>query len=129
MRIHGVLAIRLAIAYCLCTRVFGSTGPDERALTDPHSVVSGSNSAARPAPLEDLYYTRTVFGPAWSPDGTQIIFTSDISGRLNLWKVHASGGWPIQLTQSDDIQSNAAWSLDGKWIVYQQDHAGNELYD
>jgi dipeptidyl aminopeptidase/acylaminoacyl peptidase len=129
MRIHGVLAIRLAIAYCLCTRVFGSTGPDERALTDPHSVVSGSNSAARPAPLEDLYYTRTVFGPAWSPDGTQIIFTSDISGRLNLWKVRASGGWPIQLTQSDDIQSNAAWSPDGKWIVYQQDHAGNELYD
>jgi dipeptidyl aminopeptidase/acylaminoacyl peptidase len=70
-----------------------------------------------------------VFGAAWSPDGQQIIFTSDISGRFNLWKVRASGGWPIQLTQSDDLQSNAVWSPDGKWIIYQQDHAGNELYD
>jgi dipeptidyl aminopeptidase/acylaminoacyl peptidase len=43
--------------------------------------------------------------------------------------VLASGGWPIQLTQSDDLQSNAVWSPDGKWIIYQQDHAGNELYD
>jgi len=31
--------------------------------------------------------------------------------------------------QSDDVQSSAAWSPDEKWIVYQQDHAGNELYD
>ena len=33
------------------------------------------------------------------------------------------------MTQSDDRQYGAAWSPDGKWIVYQQDHAGNELWD
>jgi dipeptidyl aminopeptidase/acylaminoacyl peptidase len=92
-------------------------------------VMSASDPAARPAPVDDLYYTRNVFGPAWSPDGQQIVFTTDISGRFNLWKVRASGGWPIQLTQSDDLQSNEVWSPDGKWIIYQQDHAGNELYD
>ena len=70
------------------------------------------------------YYTRSVFGPAWSPDGQQIVFTSDMSGRANLWKVRASGGWPIQLTQSDDRQFNPVWSPDGKWIAYQQDRAG-----
>ena len=41
----------------------------------------------------------------------------------------ASGGWPLQLTQSDERQFGATWSPDGKWIVYQQDTAGNELWD
>ncbi|MBV9157519.1 MAG: S9 family peptidase [Acidobacteriaceae bacterium] len=123
--------MRIVKALLLSTAMmcWASSGPDDRALTDPHSVVSESNPAARAAPIDDLYYTRSVFGAAWSPDGQQVVFTSDISGRLNLWKVSASGGWPIQLTQSDDVQSNAVWSPDGKWIVYQQDHAGNELYD
>ena len=106
-----------------------STGPDDRPLTDPKPVVSSSNSSARPAPIDDLYYTKSIFGAAWSPDGQQIVFTSDIAGRFNLWRVSASGGWPIQLTESDDRQYNAAWSPDGKWIVYQQDRAGDELWD
>lgn len=129
MRIDSALRPGIAICCCLGAALMGSTGPDDRPLTDPHSVASVSDRAGRPAPVDNLYYTRNVFGPAWSPDGQQIVFTTDISGRFNLWKVRASGGWPIQLTQSDDLQSNAVWSPDGKWIVYQQDHAGNELYD
>src|SRR6266436_3799452 len=129
MRIRQLLAPLVVICCSLSTRLTASTGPDDRPLTDPRSVVSSSNSAARPAPIDDLYYTKSVFGAAWSPDGKQIVFTSDIAGRSNLWKVNASGGWPIQLTQSDERQYNAAWSPDGKWIVYQQDHAGDELWD
>ncbi|MBV8810974.1 MAG: S9 family peptidase [Acidobacteriaceae bacterium] len=129
MRIDRVLRVWIAVSGCLCATSAAATGPDDRAITDPHSVISAAQPGARPAPIDDLFYTRSVFGAAWSPDGEQIVFTSDISGRLNLWKVRASGGWPIQLTQSDDVQSGAAWSPDGKWIVYQQDHAGNELYD
>jgi dipeptidyl aminopeptidase/acylaminoacyl peptidase len=87
------------------------------------------NSAARPVPIDDLYYTRSVFDPAWSPSGKEIVFISDISGRLNIWKVNSSGGWPIQLTQSDERQFSPVWSRDGKWIVYQQDSGGNELWD
>ena len=98
------MRIRLLIAiWCSLWRpLAGSTGPDDRPITDPHSVVSAPNPAARPAPVDDLYYTRSVFGAAWSPDGQQIVFTTDISGRSNLWKVRASGGWPIQLSQSDE---------------------------
>ncbi len=126
MRLLGLLIV---ICSSQWEPLNGSTGPDDRPITDPKSVVSTSNSAARPAPVDDLYYTRSVFGAAWSPDGQQILFTTDISGRSNLWKVRASGGWPIQLSQSDDRQYSAAWSPDGKWIVYQQDHAGDELWD
>jgi dipeptidyl aminopeptidase/acylaminoacyl peptidase len=129
MRIQRLLRFLLVICWSTRGLLMASTGPDDRPLTDPKSVVSASNPAARPAPIDDLYYTRSVFGPAWSPDGQQIVFTSDMSGRSNLWKVSASGGWPIQLVQSDDRQYGAAWSPDGKWIVYQQDRAGNELWD
>lgn len=121
--------LMVSCLFVVATALTGSTGPDDRTPTDPQSVVSQSNSAARPLPIDDLFFTRSVFGAAWSPDGQQIVFTSDISGRFNLWKVRASGGWPIQLTQSDDRQYSAVWSPDGKWIVYQQDHAGDELWD
>jgi len=129
MRIRRLLALPVVICCSLSIAPAASTGPDDRPITDPKTVVSSSNSAARPAPIDDLYYTKSVFGAAWSPDGKQIAFTSDIAGRFNLWKVNASGGWPIQLTQSDERQYGAAWSPDGKWIVYQQDHAGDELWD
>jgi len=129
MRIQLLLGL-LVVVYCILrSPLAASTGPDDRPLIDPKSVVSASNPAARPAPIDDLYYTRSVFGAAWSPDGQQIVFTTDISSRPNLWKVRASGGWPIQLVQSDDRQYSAVWSPDGRWIVYQQDRAGNELWD
>ena len=129
MRLRQLLALLVVICCSRCTRLAASTGPDDRPITDPKSVVSSSNASARPAPIDDLYYTKSVFGAAWSPDGQQIAFTSDIAGRFNLWKVGASGGWPLQLTQSDDRQYGAVWSPDGKWIVYQQDRAGDELWD
>jgi len=129
MRIEPSLVVLVLVCFSLSAGTTASTGPDDRPLTDPKSVVSTSNPAARPAPIDDLYYTRNVFGAAWSPDGQQIVFTTDISGRANLWKVRAPGGWPIQLTQSDDRQYSAIWSPDGKWIVYQQDRGGDELWD
>ncbi len=129
MRLKRLMGL-LAVTSCtLCGPLAGSTGPDDRPITDPKSIVSASNPAARPVPIDDLYYTRNASGAAWSPDGRQIAFTTDMSGRPNLWKVRATGGWPIQLSQSDDRQYNAAWSPDGKWIVYQQDRGGDELWD
>lgn len=103
--------------------------PADRPITDPKSLNSGVNSKTGPIAIDELFYTRTVAGPAWSPDGKEIVFTTNLTGRANLWKVSANGGWPIQLSQSDDREVAAAWSPDGKWIVYQQDFGGAEYYD
>lgn len=105
------------------------SSPDERQITDPTTIVSVANPSAAPVPIPQLYYTRSTFGPAWSPDGREVVFTTSMSGRLNLWKVSASGGWPVQLTQSDDFQGNAVWSPDGKWIVFEQDFGGGQISD
>jgi dipeptidyl aminopeptidase/acylaminoacyl peptidase len=105
------------------------SGPGERQITDPKSIISASNPDAGPVSVDDLFFTRNVGGPSWSPNGDEIVFTTNLTGRNNLWKMSSSGGWPIQLAQSDDRQSGAVWSPDGKWIVYQQDRGGGEIYD
>jgi len=112
-----------------CVVSLAADSPDDRQITDPKSVVSATNPAASPVPIPQLYYTRSTSEPAWSPNGREVVFTTNLTGRFNLWKVAASGGWPIQLLQSDDRQSGAAWSPDGKWIVFDQDSGGGEIYD
>jgi dipeptidyl aminopeptidase/acylaminoacyl peptidase len=73
--------------------------------------------------------TRQIGDSAWSPDGKTIVFVSNITGRNNLWLVPAAGGWPTQLTVSDQRQTHPAWSPDGKWIAYQSDYEGDEQWD
>jgi len=97
--------------------------------SEPGDVRALSNASASAIPIDDLYYTRSVGAAAWSPDGKEIVLVTNLSGRMNLWKVASSGGWPIQLSQSDEAQLDPTYSPDGKWVVYQQDKGGNELYD
>jgi dipeptidyl aminopeptidase/acylaminoacyl peptidase len=106
-----------------------ASGPADRRPTDPKSITSPVSAGARSVPIDDLFYSRRIFSQAWSPDGKQIVMSTNFTGRFNLWKVNAAGGWPIQLLQSDDRQSFPLWSPDGKWIIYQQDSGGNEMSD
>ena len=116
-------------SFGLATALLATDSPNDRRATDPQSISSASNPSARPVPIDDLFYSRRVNSPAWSPDGKEIVFTTNLTGRENLWKVSSEGGWPLQLTVSDDRQSGAVWSPDGRWIVYQQDFGGSEYYD
>ncbi len=120
---------RLALILIFSLTVFASDSPDTREITDPKSLSSLAEPGAAPAPIDDLFYTRSVTGGAWSPNGKEIVFTTNLTGRFNLWKVNAEGGWPVQLSQSDDRQYGGTWSPDGKWIVFESDQGGGEIYD
>lgn len=127
---RSLLSLLLPLCCLIAVSVSAQTsGPDDRAPTDPPSVKSAANAEAHAIPFDDLYFTRRVSDAAWSPDGRQIAFTTDLAGRLNLWKVDSAGGWPVQLTQSNERQVGTAWSPDGKWLAFQQDYGGNELWD
>src|SRR5256884_6240415 len=104
-----------------------------QAVTDPKQVTSKPNAEVEQGEqalsLERLYMTRAVGNTAWSPDGKTIAFVTNITGRNNIWIVAAEGGWPMQLTVSDQRQTAVAWSKDGKWIAYQSDYDGDEQWD
>ncbi len=58
------------------------------------------------------------YQPRWSPDGQEILFTSDRGGGVNLWILPANGGEPEALTDAGEKDTNSgAWSPDGQWIV------------
>jgi dipeptidyl aminopeptidase/acylaminoacyl peptidase len=125
-RVTPVFLLLLLVSNCLLAQ---SSGPADRRITDPQSIRSVENPKAHPVPIDDLYFTHSLGSASWSPDGKELVFTMNMSGRSNLWKVSSAGGWPVQLVQSDERQYGATWSPDGKWIVYQQDTGGNELWD
>ncbi len=112
-------------------KVTAQTLPVPNAITDPKQIASKPNAQVEPKSLtiEKLYMTRQVGGATWSPDGKNIAFISNMSGRNNLWVVPSDGGWPMQLTVSDQRQTAPTWSPDGKWIAYQSDYDGDELWD
>jgi dipeptidyl aminopeptidase/acylaminoacyl peptidase len=125
--------IPFAIVVLMSIFAVAQSLPVPHAITDPKQIISKPNAKvdqrSQSLSLEKLYMTRSIGGTAWSPDGKTIAFVSNISGRNNLWLVSVEGGWPTQLTISDQRQSHPAWSPDGKWIAYQSDYDGDEQWD
>ncbi|HEV2718653.1 MAG TPA: S9 family peptidase, partial [Thermoanaerobaculia bacterium] len=120
-----ILLLGLSLSFVFAV----ARSPEERTVTDPATVVSQKNANARPIPIEDLFYSKGLSNAAWSPDGSEIVFVTNLTGRYNLWKVSSAGGWPVQLAVSDEQQRSPAWSPDGKTIVWTEDRGGNEYAD
>jgi dipeptidyl aminopeptidase/acylaminoacyl peptidase len=131
MRSFVSFAIVILMSTVIAETTAAQTLPTPQAVTDPKQIASKPNAQVEPRSLtiEKLYMTRQVGRPTWSPDGKQIAFVSNMSGRNNLWLVPSDGGWPVQLTVSDQRQAAPAWSPDGKWIAYQSDFDGDEQWD
>ncbi len=125
--------ILVAIVMSMSVITSAQTLPAPTAVTDPKQITSKPNALVeqnqQSLSVERLYMTRSVGASAWSPDGKTIAFVSNISGRNNIWLVPAEGGWPTQLTVSDQRQTSLAWSPDGKWIAYASDYDGDEQWD
>ncbi|GAB3160832.1 VWA domain-containing protein [Micromonospora sonneratiae] len=68
--------------------------------------------------------------PALSPDGRQVVFTSDRGGSDDIWLVSTDGSTPRQLTEHPGEDNWPTWSPDGSRIVFSstRDDPAGDLY-
>src|SRR5207249_6829517 len=69
--------------------------------------------------------------PAWSPDGSQIVFdrANPFTGDGPLVVMNADGSNKRAITDGASVNTGPAWSPDGGTIVFASDRDGNlELY-
>ncbi|MFP8490262.1 amidohydrolase family protein [Gracilimonas sp. Q87] len=56
--------------------------------------------------------------PRFSPDGSQILFTSDAGGADNIWVMDADGNNARQVTNENfRLLNNPVWTPDGEYII------------
>ncbi|HEY6213559.1 MAG TPA: hypothetical protein VIW45_14805, partial [Vicinamibacterales bacterium] len=121
---------RAAGSYARKKRDFTSTTP-RQALGIVRPVISPDGKQVAFAALGDIY-VMPVGGkplnvtkdaaldtdPSWSPDGSQLAYSSDKdSEHLQLWVRDMKSGRARQLTHMTTQPQGAAWSPDGKRIV------------
>jgi len=70
---------------------------------------------------------RTQF-PVWSPDGTAVVFASNISGTYQLVQRRSDGtGDESTMLQSEISKYPTAWSADGRFLAYNTTAPGQNL--
>jgi dipeptidyl aminopeptidase/acylaminoacyl peptidase len=82
-------------------------------------------------PTFDRFIAYRRFGAAlaFTNDGSEVLFVSNISGQFNLWRVPVESGWPNQLTSFTDrtVREIAVSPRDGT-IVLSADRDGDEFH-
>ncbi len=56
--------------------------------------------------------------PSFSPDNSQIAFTSNRFGNLDIFVMDANGGPAIQITSDTAQEMHPSWSPDGRFLIY-----------
>ena len=103
--------------------------PTPAARLSSAPIESIRRSSPRRLDLHSLHHTNRIAAVEWSADGRRLYFESNASGRFNIWRVPAGGGWPVRLTVADERTMLEEPSPDGRWLLYTQDLGGNEKPD
>jgi dipeptidyl aminopeptidase/acylaminoacyl peptidase len=64
--------------------------------------------------------------PSFSPDGRFVTFLTNITGVAQLWQMPIEGGWPTQLTFTDESVRMAQFSPLRHELIFGMDTGGNE---
>lgn len=64
--------------------------------------------------------------PAWSPDGTQLAFASDMSGEWDIYAINADGTNLRSITADAHTDWSPSWSPDGERLAFHSDRDGNQ---
>lgn len=62
--------------------------------------------------------------PAWSPDGTQIAFTSTRDGHSQIYVMDINGGNLRRISHGDATDWSPTWSPDSRWLAFTSNRDG-----
>ena len=63
--------------------------------------------------------------PSWSPDGSHVVFASNLDGTYHIYVVSANGSNETQLTSGSWNDTHPVWSPEGGRIAFASDRSGN----
>jgi Tol biopolymer transport system component len=82
-------------------------------------VSAGITSAQSRHALVQLTVDRSLdVRPVWSPDGTQVAFQNNQTGKYQIWTMNVDGGDSRRLSRDESDDRHPIWSPDGKWIAF-----------
>jgi TolB protein len=65
--------------------------------------------------------------PAWSPDGSRIVFESTRDGPdADIFVMQADGSGVVQFTRNDAYDGTPVWTPDGQFVLFASERDGNE---
>jgi tricorn protease len=67
--------------------------------------------------------------PIFSPDGTQVAFTGEYEGNLDVYVIPATGGTPRRLTYHPSIDMAIGWTPDGKQVLFRSDRSSYSRFN
>ncbi|HLF57612.1 MAG TPA: hypothetical protein VI942_12265, partial [Thermoanaerobaculia bacterium] len=112
--------VRGGIAYAGRGSVIVGLGSEEQSLSELTVSAEGAWSATRQL-TEGPFFDRQ---PVYSPDGRWIVFTSNRSGNLDLWRLARDSGELQRLTDHAAEDWDPALSADGKRLVFSSNRTG-----
>jgi dipeptidyl aminopeptidase/acylaminoacyl peptidase len=81
---------------------------------------------ATPFSIDRYLNIRAAAAPSFSPDGRFLTFLTNITGVAQLWQLPIEGGWPAQLTFTNESVRQAHYSPLRHELIYSMDAGGNE---
>jgi dipeptidyl aminopeptidase/acylaminoacyl peptidase len=76
--------------------------------------------------IQQYLQIRSASGGVFGADGESVVFSTNITGTPQLWKVPSGGGWPEQLTFEDDKVTEVHRLPAGRGWIFLRDRGGDE---
>jgi len=78
---------------------------------------AGAADNEQPAPIRLTSQAGLVGSPAWSPQGTEIVYSSDVAGSMDLWHQEADGR-TRRITELPGDETDPDWAPDDSSVAY-----------
>ncbi len=77
-------------------------------------IIDSDGTGERPLTTGNKNYS----SPRWSPNGTRLLYVSNVDGASQLYARWMDDGQTAKLTNLTESPAGLAWSPDGKWIAF-----------